>query len=188
MCPRKTKKVSNRRKRKNHRFLVIETQFVYCPLIWMLCFKTDIQRVEIQVVYNNYMATYDELLALDNKLKTHQKHLKFLDIEICKSKNKLNQSFMWKTYKGGNIPYSWRRGTSLTIRNVNTQKYGINSLNFKGRVFWNNIPIKFKKFKFLQKFKPLLEQNKNFRVPAQRVKHREFWLLVVLFLNFNIYV
>ena len=29
----------------------------------------------LQVVCNNYMATYDDLLALDNKLKTHQRHL-----------------------------------------------------------------------------------------------------------------
>ena len=36
------------------------------------------------------MATYDDLLALDNKLKTHQKHLQFLAIEIYKSKNELN--------------------------------------------------------------------------------------------------
>ena len=58
------------------------------------------------------MATYDELLALDNKLKIHQKHLQFLAIEICKSKNKLNSSFMWKTYKEKNIPYSLKRGIS----------------------------------------------------------------------------
>ena len=44
--------------------------------------KTDMQRVEkvqyktLQVVYNNYMATYDELIALDNKLRIHQRHLK----------------------------------------------------------------------------------------------------------------
>ena len=44
----------------------------------------------LQVVYNNYTATYDDLLALDNKLKTLQRHLQFLDTEIYKSKNKLN--------------------------------------------------------------------------------------------------
>ena len=39
------------------------------------------QRVEkvqyktLQVVYNNYMAKYDELLALDNKLEIRQKYL-----------------------------------------------------------------------------------------------------------------
>ena len=43
----------------------IKSQFVYCPLIWIFCSKTDIQRVEkgqyktlqVQVVHN-YMTTY----------------------------------------------------------------------------------------------------------------------------------
>ena len=51
------------------------------------------------------MATYDDLLALENKLKTHQRHLQFLAIEIYKSKNKLNPSFMWKTCSEKIIPY-----------------------------------------------------------------------------------
>ena len=124
---------------------MIESQFAYCPLIWMFCSKTDMQRVEkvqyksLQVVYNNYMATYDELLALDNKLKIHQRHLQFLAIELYKSKNKLNPSFMWKTCKEKNIPYSLRRGIFLFIPNANTQKYGINSLNFRESVLWNNL-------------------------------------------------
>ena len=53
--------------------------------------ETYIKYKTLQVVYNNYMATYDELLALDNKLKTHQSHLQFLATEVYKSKNKLNQ-------------------------------------------------------------------------------------------------
>ena len=36
------------------------------------------------------MATCDVLLAFDIKLKTHQKHLQFLAIEIYKFKNELN--------------------------------------------------------------------------------------------------
>ena len=36
-------------------------------------------------MYNNYMATNDDLLALNNKLKTHQMHLQFLAIEIYQS-------------------------------------------------------------------------------------------------------
>ena len=64
------------------------------------------------------MATYDDLLASDDKLKTRQKHLQF------------------------HIPYSLRRGMSLSIPHVNTQKYGINSLNFRVSVLWNNLPMK----------------------------------------------
>ena len=60
-----------------------------------------VQYETLEVVYNNYMATYDDFLALNNKLKTHQK---FLVIEMYKSKKKLNPSFMWKTYREKNIP------------------------------------------------------------------------------------
>ena len=62
----------------------------------MLCLKIDMQRVQkvhwiktLQWVYNNYMATYDDLLPLDNRLKT-QRHFHFLASEIYKPKNKIN--------------------------------------------------------------------------------------------------
>ena len=40
----------------------------------------------LEVVHNNYIAKYNDVLALDNKPKTHRRHLLFLAIEICKSK------------------------------------------------------------------------------------------------------
>ena len=40
------------------------------------------------------MAKYNDLLALDNKLKTRQRHLQFLAIEIYKSTNTLNPIFL----------------------------------------------------------------------------------------------
>ena len=81
------------------------------------------------------MSTYVELLALDNKLKIHQKHLQFLAIEMYTSKNKLSPGFMWKTYKEKNVPYLLRKGIFLFISITKTQKYGINSLNFSGSVW-----------------------------------------------------
>ena len=65
---------------------------------------------------------------------------------------------MWKIYKKKNIPYSLRRGISFSIPNVNTQKYGINSLNFRGRVV-EQPTNKLKKCEFLQEFKLLLNQS-----------------------------
>ena len=103
------------------------------------------------------MATYEELLALDNKLKIRQRHLQFPAIKMYKFKNKLISSFTWKTYEKKNIPYSLRRGISLFIPNANAQKYGINSLNFRGSALWNNLPITLKERKYLQEFKLLLK-------------------------------
>ena len=94
------------------------------------------------------MAIHDEFLALNNKLKTYQSLLKFLAIGIYRAKNKLNPRFKWKTFKEKNTPYSLRMGASLSIPNVSTQKYGIHSLNFRGSVLWNNLPIKLKNLNF----------------------------------------
>ena len=54
------------------------------------------------------MANYDELLAFDNKLKTHQRHLHFLTIERYESKNKPKPRKEKEYF--------------LSIANVNTQR------------------------------------------------------------------
>ena len=80
----------------------------------MFCSKKDMQRVgkvqykTLKVVYNNYMARNDDLLALVNKLNIHQMHLQFLILEKNKSGNKLNPSFMWKAKAEKNISHSLR--------------------------------------------------------------------------------
>ena len=48
---------------------MVESQLVYCPLIWLFCSKIDMQRIEkiqyktLHVVYDTYMTSYDEILA-----------------------------------------------------------------------------------------------------------------------------
>ena len=75
---------------------MIENQFAYCSLIWMFYLKINMQRVykgyskhkTLQVVYNNYMGTYDNLPALDNNMRTQQRHfcssypLKYINLKI----------------------------------------------------------------------------------------------------------
>ena len=135
---------------------MIESQFVYCPLIWMFCLNTDIQRCNkyktLHVAYNNCMAIYDDLLALHNKLKTHQRHLQFLDIEIYKFKSKPNPSFMWKTYKKGYFSLNFKRKHSEI-----SSKF----IKFQRKCFVEQPTNKVKKCKFLQEFKLLLKQSGN---------------------------
>ena len=61
----------------------IDSQFNYAPLIWMFAGKTinkickNIHRV-LQVVYNEYNKSYEELLQLNNNVSIHQRHLQYL--------------------------------------------------------------------------------------------------------------
>ena len=45
----------------------IESQFVYCPLVWMCCDKTSDNRINhlheraLRTVYNNNVSTFEKL-------------------------------------------------------------------------------------------------------------------------------
>ena len=67
------------------------SQFNYAPLIWMFAGKTLIKKIckihhrTLQVVYDDFNKSYDELLELNNDLSIHQRHLRYLAIEVFKS-------------------------------------------------------------------------------------------------------
>ena len=74
----------------------INGQFYYGPLIWMFAGKTLISKVQkiylrtMQMVYNTYEKSYNELLILKRDISIHQKHLHCLATEIYQSFNNLN--------------------------------------------------------------------------------------------------
>ena len=53
----------------------------------------------LQVVYNIYDTTYDEILSVNSDVSIHQKSLRFLVTEVFKSVNKLNPYFMCDYFK-----------------------------------------------------------------------------------------
>ena len=69
----------------------INSQFYYVPLIWMFTGKALIPKVQkirfrtLQVVYNTYEKSYNELLILNRNISIHQKHLHLLATEVYKS-------------------------------------------------------------------------------------------------------
>ena len=69
----------------------INSQFTYAPLIWMFAGKSSIGKIcktffrTLQIVYNNYDKSYHELLNFSDDVSIHQKHFRFLAIEVYKS-------------------------------------------------------------------------------------------------------
>ena len=69
----------------------IDSQFNYAPLIWMFAGKTLINKIckihhrTLQVVYDDFDKLYDGLLELNRDQSIHQRHLRYLAIEVFKS-------------------------------------------------------------------------------------------------------
>ena len=74
--------------------------FSYCLLVPMFSSATSLKKIvnlqkrALRFLYNNYQLTYEELLDKANSSTMNAKRLRFICVEIYKTINNLNPSFM----------------------------------------------------------------------------------------------
>ena len=79
----------------------IDSQLNYVPLIWMFAGKILVNKIckmphrKLQVVYNEYNKSHEELFQLNNNVSIHQRHLQYLALEVFKFLIHPNPGFMW---------------------------------------------------------------------------------------------
>ena len=138
----------------------INSQFNYALLIWMFANKSSIDKTlrihkgTLQTVYDVYDESYENLLNRSDDISIHQKHLRYLAIEVYKPLTMLNPGFMWNFFERNHIPYiPLRRGDLLLLPSAKSTRYGVNSLAFWGSLLWNNVPPQVKESQTLEEFK-----------------------------------
>ena len=116
----------------------IDSQFNYAPSIRMFAGKILINKIckthhrTLQVVYDDFNKSYDELLELNNDLSIHQRHVCYLAI---KSNMHLNPQFMWSYFEENQMPYNLRDRSKLILPKTKSSCFGINSLQFRGSFY-----------------------------------------------------
>ena len=98
----------------------IESQFNYCPLIWMLHSRTlnnKINRIHeraLRTVYSDYNSSFNELLDKDGSFTIHQRNVQNLAIEIYKYLHGLSPAILSEVFKfNETIPYDLRMCNEL---------------------------------------------------------------------------
>ena len=78
--------------------------FNYCPLVWLFCSEKlkkkqeAIQKRALRFLYNDYDSDYEHLLSMSNKPSIEVRKLRFLAVEVFKTINHLNPSFMTQIF------------------------------------------------------------------------------------------
>ena len=137
----------------------IESQFGYCPLVWMLHSRKLNYRInrlhesglrlvykdkkltfdelklkltfdELKLTFDELKLTLDELLRKDNSFTIHHRNLQKLAIEMYKIENNLSPSIMSTVFPRCLIPYNLRSANNFETSNVRTVHFGTETISF----------------------------------------------------------
>ena len=152
------------------------SQFGYCPLVWMNHSRSLNNRINtlheraLRLVYNDFRASFSELLQRDNSVTVHQKNLQALAIEMFKVKNNLAPEIMNNVFEIKEKSYNLRYNCDFTRRNVKTVKYGSESLSFLGPQIWNLVPKEIRNLQSLENFKKSIKSWTTSKCPCRLCK------------------
>ena len=128
----------------------IMSNFDYCSLVWHFCGKKNnskmerIQKRALSIVFNDFDADYDELLIKMETNSILQTRLNRIAIEVYKSINALNPSYIRSIFEIKNISYELRDSSRLDQPLKQTTNFGLRSINYLGSKIWNNLPLNIK--------------------------------------------
>ena len=124
----------------------VASTFKYCPLIWLFCGKTaneNIDRVHkraLRVLLDDHESTFEFLLAKSNETTIHIQNLRVLMIEIYKTLNCNNPSFIQECFVRKDTKYDLRTKDLLQTPPAKSIRFGIDSIKFRGSLLWNSMP------------------------------------------------
>ena len=137
----------------------IESQFGYCPLVWMFHNRTLNNRINalhekaLRLVYNDSALSFENLLSLDESFTIHHRNLQKLATEMFKIKNNLSPLFMNKVFSDSTNPYNLRNAPEFGTSNVHTVHNGTETVSFRGPKTWSLVPQAIKNSKSINEFK-----------------------------------
>ena len=157
-------KILSFKKRRSLVMAFFESQFKYCPLVWMSCSRKLNNKINalhyrsLKIAYKNYELSFEDLLKLDKSYTIHDRNIQTLAKEMYCSMKRISPPFMNQVFlereTNDNVSSHTRsRSNFYNFSNPRTTRYGVEALRNIGPQIWNMIPSDIKELNTLAKFK-----------------------------------
>ena len=155
-----------------------ESQFKYCPLIWMFCSRTANNKINklheraIRIIYDDYENTFEDLLAQDGSFTVHHMNIQTLILEIYKVKNNISTNNSMKDLLCVREDrYNFRSKSDFLVPSVNSVFNGENSIRYFGPKIWNLVPNELRNVSNFGTFKAEIRKWKPPNCPCRLCKN-----------------
>ena len=153
----------------------INSQFGYCPLVWMFHSRKINNRINklheraLRIVFNDNVSTFRNLLIKDNSVTIHERNIQALAIELYKVLNNISPEILSSVFPlKDNIRYPTK--SRFKTRNTHTVKYGTETLAHLGPKIWALVPDDLKIMKSLKQFKSEIKKWVPVKCPCKLCK------------------
>ena len=144
---------------------LLNKQFNYCPLIWMLHSRINNSKIKhlhdhcLPLVYNDKQSSYEEILLKNGTVSIHHKNIQILATEMFKVKTELSPEIISDIFTQiMNNHYNLRHINHFETPFVRTER-----VSYLGLKIWDIVPEEYKTLNSLNSFK---ESIKN-RIPLR---------------------
>ena len=124
----------------------VESQFGYCPLIWMFHSRVLNNKINciheraLRITYKDKYSTFQEQLKKDNSVSIHHRNVQKLAIEIYKVLHGFSPPILNDIFVPVSRPYNFRWNDTLQRRRVNSVRHGTESILFFGSKILDLVP------------------------------------------------
>ena len=154
----------------------IESQFGYCPLIWMLQSRglnnkiNHIHERALRIIYNDKSSSYSELLTKDRSITIHHRNIRALATEIYKVIQRISPALLNEVFVPRKCNYDLRGNNFLERRRIKSVRYGTESISFLASKIWEILLNETKDSDTLQIFKAKIKKKIPVECPCRLCK------------------
>ena len=153
------------------------SQFNYCPLMWMCHNRTTNRKINrlhercFHIIYNDKESSFKMLLEKDSSVFIHDRNIQCLATEMYKLSNGLSPVIASNIFTQKNChPYNLRLNSQFSRPLVRSVFHGTESISYLGPVIWDILPDSYKNLPNFRVFKNRIKNWKPENCPCRLCK------------------
>ena len=111
------------------------SQFSYCPLIWMFHSRITNNKINrlhercMRLIYGDKTSSFEELLQKDKSVSIHTRNLQMLATEMFKVCRSMSPPIFSELFHGRDICYNLRSNSNFAVPHVKSAFHGSESVS-----------------------------------------------------------